>query len=66
MNKKREDRLKIHIPVDESESEPDEEETPEQRGIGSHFMKNIEIRTNSNRDCSLRFSFEIVWNFQKS
>lgn len=32
INKKKEERLKIHLPEDESESEPDEEETPEQRG----------------------------------
>lgn len=33
MNKKRDERLKIHVSADESDSEPDEEETPEQRGI---------------------------------
>lgn len=33
MNKKREERLKIHVPAEESESDTDEEETPEQRGI---------------------------------
>ncbi len=32
MHKKKEDHLKIHLPAEDSESEPDEEETPEQRG----------------------------------
>lgn len=32
MNRKKEDRLKIHAPAEDSESDTDEEETPEQRG----------------------------------
>jgi len=32
MMRKKEERLKIHVSADESETDPDEEETPEQRG----------------------------------
>lgn len=37
INKKKEEELAVHMPVDDSDSEPDEEETPEQRAARKAF-----------------------------
>lgn len=47
MNRKKEDRLKIHVSADESETDPEEEETPEQRG---EYLLHMSIVTQSRFD----------------